>query len=76
MLMNFLTIYCLFATPFMYPYFHFDSHFRLTFPNKADGLRHFELFVDFAFTIDIVLNFFKVDNDEQTVKENAIKYLK
>ena len=47
---NMLTIYALFVTPFV-----------LVFPKSSNYLKSFELFVDGAFSLDIVLNFFKLN---------------
>jgi hypothetical protein len=48
-LVNTLTVYALFATPFV-----------LVFVETSEMLRPFEMFVDVCFTIDIILNFFKL----------------
>jgi hypothetical protein len=48
-LVNTLTVYALFATPFV-----------LVFDETSEVLRPFEMFVDICFTIDIVCNFFKL----------------
>ena len=45
-----LTIYALFVTPFV-----------LVFPESSSYLKNFELFVDAAFSLDIILNFLKLD---------------
>ena len=44
-----LTIYALFATPFI-----------LVFPQFSDQMRKFEMFVDSCFALDILMNFFKL----------------
>ena len=46
---NSLTVYAMFATPFV-----------LVFHKAGDGIKNFEIFVDICFAIDIVLNFFKL----------------
>lgn len=48
-LTNMLTIYALFVTPFV-----------LVFSDCSRYLENFELFVDICFSIDIILNFFKL----------------
>ena len=48
--MNSLTVYALFVTPFV-----------LVFEKNQDKLRGFEMFVDVCFTIDIILNFYKLN---------------
>ena len=53
-LVNTLTVYALFVTPFV-----------LVFPLLEDQLRGFELFLDICFTIDIILNFFKLNPDQK-----------
>jgi len=45
-----LTIYALFVTPFV-----------LVFSESAPYLKNFELFVDAAFSLDIILNFLKLE---------------
>jgi hypothetical protein len=57
-----LTIYACFVTPMVLVYPHFE-----------DGLKGFELQVDILFTIDIFLNFFKLDDGEDSnkLKDNA-----
>ena len=64
---NMLTVYALFVTPFV-----------LVFPDSSPYLKSFELFVDAAFSLDIILNFFKL-NDGQKEEEFSklrINYLK
>lgn len=64
---NTLTFYALFATPFV-----------LVFQESSEVVRGFEFFVDFVFTLDIVLNFFKLSGNEklQDLNEKRIRYLK
>lgn len=47
---NMLTVYALFVTPFV-----------LVFPDSAPYLKDFELLVDAAFSLDIILNFLKLE---------------
>lgn len=49
-----LTIYALFATPFV-----------LVFTEASDGLKSFELFVDICFSLDIILNFYKLNAQQK-----------
>jgi hypothetical protein len=62
-----LTIYALFLTPFV-----------LVFPEVSDLLSDFELFVDSVFTLDIILEFFKLEPNqkESNFKQIRIEYLK
>jgi len=46
---NSLTVYALFVTPFV-----------LVFSAFSEDLRSFEMFVDVCFTLDIIMNFFKL----------------
>jgi hypothetical protein len=48
-LVNTLTVYALFATPFV-----------LVFTKTSEVLKPFEMFVDICFAIDIICNFFKL----------------
>jgi hypothetical protein len=66
-LINMLTIYALFATPFI-----------LVFPNFAPYMRSWEMFVDSCFTLDIFLNFFKLSEHqkESEMKTYRLNYLK
>jgi hypothetical protein len=49
LLVNTLTVYALFVTPFV-----------LVFTKVSDNLRPFEMFVDTVFCIDMIMNFFKL----------------
>jgi hypothetical protein len=49
-LINSLTVYAMFATPFV-----------LVFQDASDNIVVLELFTDVCFTIDILLNFFKLN---------------
>ena len=62
-----LTIYALFVTPFV-----------LVFKEASDYLISFELFVDICFSLDIVLNFIKLNPDqkEQYFRQYRLEYLK
>ena len=62
-----MTIYALFVTPFV-----------LVFPDSAPYLKSFELFVDGAFSLDILLNFFKLNEGqkEEEFYKLRINYLK
>lgn len=51
-LVNTLTVYALFVTPFV-----------LVFTKVSDHLRPFEMFVDSVFCIDMILNFFKLSEN-------------
>lgn len=51
-LTNMLTIYALFATPFV-----------LVFSDAASQLYPLELFVDICFTLDIILNFVRLSSN-------------
>ena len=48
-IINSLTIYALFATPFV-----------LVFPKFSNDIQGFEMFVDTCFFLDIIFNFFKL----------------
>lgn len=65
--MNTWTFYALFATPFV-----------LVFPEASDIVKDFEFFVDICFTLDIIMNFFKLKNTEKIGDLNKIRldYLK
>jgi hypothetical protein len=60
-------VYALFVTPFV-----------LVFTHVSDHLRPFEMFVDTMFAIDMVLNFFKLNENqkESEMKQYRIDYLK
>jgi hypothetical protein len=45
----------------------------LVFPQIKAIYRNFELFVDFCFAIDIVLNFFKINKDQKLKKINQYR---
>ena len=64
---NTLTVYALFATPLV-----------LIFSQLSEYLRSFELFVDVCFTLDIVLNFFKLsaNQKESEMKTYRLQYLR
>lgn len=64
---NTLTVYALFATPTV-----------LIFSQLSEYLRSFELFVDVCFTLDIVLNFFKLsaNQKESEMKTYRLQYLR
>lgn len=47
-------MYALFVTPFV-----------LVFPDCAPFLKNFELFVDAAFSLDIILNFLKLEENQK-----------
>ena len=66
-LVNTLTVYALFVTPFV-----------LVFDETSEILRPFEMFVDVCFTIDIVLNFFKLGANQKLSEINTyrLNYLK
>jgi hypothetical protein len=66
-LTNMLTVYALFATPFV-----------LVFEKFSDDLKSFELFVDVCFTLDIIMNFFKLNEGqkESELKKVRIEYIK
>ena len=66
-LVNTLTVYALFVTPFV-----------LVFTKVSENLRPFEMFVDTVFTIDIILNFFKLSENqkESEMRQYRIDYLK
>lgn len=66
-LINSLTVYAMFATPFV-----------LVFPAASDNIVVLELFTDVCFTIDILLNFFKLNQGqkEADMKQMRIEYLK
>lgn len=66
-LVNTLTVYALFATPFV-----------LVFDETSEVLRPFEMFVDVCFTIDIVCNFFKLGTNQKLSEINTyrLNYLK
>ena len=49
-----LTVYALFVTPFV-----------LVFPESSPYLKNFELFVDACFTLDIILNFLKLEEGQK-----------
>ena len=49
-LLNNLTVYAMFATPLV-----------LVFPTFSDSLRQFEIFVDVCFTIEILCNFYRLE---------------
>ena len=51
-IINSLTFYALYSTPFV-----------LVFPESINALRSLENIVDVAFTMDIVLNFFKLSQN-------------
>jgi hypothetical protein len=51
---NSLTVYALFATPFV-----------LVFDKFSDDLRYFEFFVDVVFTIDILLTFIRLKENHK-----------
>jgi hypothetical protein len=53
-LTNMLTIYALFVTPFV-----------LVFPEVSIFIEDFELFVDVVFSLDILLNFFKLEANQK-----------
>ena len=58
-LINSLTVYAMFVTPFV-----------LVFPDASESIIVFELFTDACFTIDILLNFFKL---HQSQKESDMR---
>ncbi len=62
-----LTVYALFVTPFV-----------LVFPESSPYLKNFELFVDACFSIDIILNFLKLESNqkEEDFYQLRINYLK
>ena len=64
---NTLTIYALFVTPFV-----------LVFPECSFYLRSLELFADACFTLDIILNFLKLEDNqkEEDFPELRMNYLK
>mmetsp|Transcript_21052 Transcript_21052/g.32583 ORF Transcript_21052/g.32583 Transcript_21052/m.32583 type:complete len:181 (-) Transcript_21052:2154-2696(-) len=66
-LTNMLTIYALFATPFI-----------LVFSEFAPGLRAFEMFVDICFALDIIMNFFKLsaNQKESEMKQYRLDYIR
>mmetsp|Transcript_24655 Transcript_24655/g.38335 ORF Transcript_24655/g.38335 Transcript_24655/m.38335 type:complete len:195 (+) Transcript_24655:1068-1652(+) len=66
-IINMLTIYALFATPFI-----------LVFSEFGEDLRAFEMFVDACFALDIVFNFFKLSDHqkEKDMKLYAWNYVK
>lgn len=66
-LVNTLTVYALFVTPFV-----------LVFTKVSDMLRPFEMFVDSVFTIDIILNFFKLNENqkESEMRQYRMDYIK
>lgn len=66
-LTNTLTVYALFTTPFV-----------LVFKESSENLRSFEMFVDVCFTLDIVMNFFKLsaNQKESEFKQYRLDYLK
>ena len=53
-IINSLTFYALYSTPFV-----------LVFPESINALRSLENIVDVAFTMDIVLNFFKLSQNQK-----------
>lgn len=61
-LVNTLTVYALFATPFV-----------LVFDETSEVLRPFEMFVDICFAIDIVLNFFKLGANQKLSEINTYR---
>lgn len=58
-LINSLTVYAMFATPFV-----------LVFPAASENIVVLELFTDVCFTIDIIMNFFKLNSSQ---KESEMK---
>jgi len=66
-LINSLTFYALFATPFV-----------LVFKEASDALRNFEMFVDICFTMDIIFNFLKLgpNQKESDFKDIRIAYIR
>ena len=66
-IINTLTFYALFSTPFV-----------LVFKESQETLENFEKFVDISFTLDIVLNFFKLRADQkaQDFKYYRLEYIK
>ena len=62
MIINTLTIYSLFAIPFL-----------LVFPDLyTDQVKSVEFFLDIMFTFDLFLNFFKAYKEEETFKQTAL----
>lgn len=61
-LVNSLTVYALFVTPFV-----------LVFPKLQKQLQGFELFIDICFTMDIVLNFFKLKPNQKEIEFNEYR---
>ena len=51
-LINSLTVYAMFATPFV-----------LVFPEASDDIVSLEIFTDICFTLDILMNFFKLNSN-------------
>jgi len=51
-LINSLTVYAMFATPFV-----------LVFPEASDDIVSLEIFTDVCFTLDILMNFFKLSSN-------------
>ena len=54
LIVNTFTVYAMFSTPMV-----------LVFPALSRELSSFELAVDIVFTMDIVLNFFKISNNQK-----------
>jgi hypothetical protein len=49
--------------------------FSLIFPSYSEGFRGFEMFVDVSFTLDIVMNFFKLQDGENDLGRVRRNYL-
>ena len=64
-MINCWTIYALFVTPAV-----------LVFPTLSDKVKTFEFFIDFCFTLDIILNFFKMPAGSKDLRKVQLNYLK
>mmetsp|Transcript_51240 Transcript_51240/g.70370 ORF Transcript_51240/g.70370 Transcript_51240/m.70370 type:complete len:272 (-) Transcript_51240:2283-3098(-) len=63
-MINTLTIYALFVTPF-----------TLVFTTYSEKVQYFELFVDTAFSLDIIFNFFKIPYGQKDLRKIQRDYL-
>ena len=65
-LCNCLTIYAMFATPLV-----------LVFDDFSDQIRSFEFFVDAVFTLEIIANFFRLEEGQSlaNLNENRWEYI-
>lgn len=64
--LNNLTVYAMFATPAV-----------LVFPEFSESMRSFELFVDVCFTIEILCNFYRLEEGQTLahLSENRLDYI-